>query len=169
MSRRVINRRKDPYRGSHLPVLMKVVQMTNGPIVELGCGTYSTQYLHWVCYTTKRRLVTYEDKPDYYPYAQQFASSFHEIRCVDNWLDIDLSEPWSIALVDYEPGPRGHAVSKLLHAEYVVCHDTEPGSYAKHQFDAVFPQFKYQWHYRVVLPHTSLLSNTHDLGSFSVP
>ena len=161
--------RLQPFRGSHLPVLMKIVQNTDGPILELGCGTYSTQYLHWICFAAKRRLVTYENNPQYYEYLRQFATDYHEIRCVPDWPSIDVSEPWTVALVDGDPGPRRILVEKLFHAEYVVCHDTEGRASRKHEYAQVFPRFKYQFEYKVTNPHTTLLSNVHDIRKFRLP
>ena len=161
--------RLNPLRGSHLPVLMKIVQQTEGPILELGCGTYSTQYLHWACYPIKRRLVTYESNPDYYEYIQQFARDFHEVRCIDNWNAVDLSEPWTVAFVDHDPGPRGLIVQQLVHAEYVVCHDTERRAARGHRYAEAFARFEYQWRYREARPNTTILSNIHDVTRFTIP
>lgn len=160
--------RLNPNRGSHLPVLMKAMSLTTGPVLEMGCGTYSTQYLHWACFPTKRKLVTYENNPRYFEYIQQFVRDFHEVRCVPNYADQDLSEPWAIAFVDCDPGPRRIVVEKLLHAEYVICHDTEARASRGHQYAPIFRQFKYTWKYDETRPHTTILSNFHDLNGFTV-
>src|SRR5512137_2346451 len=113
-----------PNRGSHLPVLMKLISITSGPVLELGCGMYSTTYLHWACYPTKRRLVTCESKSEWMDFARQFATDFHEIKFVPDWDLLDLKEPWSIAFVDSDPDEkRIDEIMKLTHAEYVVAHD----------------------------------------------
>lgn len=169
MARRMIQRGHDPYRGSHLPMLMKILSMTVGPVAELGCGNYSTPFLHWLCHPTRRKLVTYEASPDYYPYAQKFATYWHEIVCVSGWDTVDLTRPWTVAFVDCDPGPRAEIVKRVQHADYIVCHDTEPGQAQKHHFDILFPQFKYRWDYTDTLPHTSILSNLHDLSGFTIP
>ena len=80
-----------PNRGSHLPVLLKAVQLTNGPILELGSGVCSTTFLHWMCRPYKRRLVTYENNPDHYGFANKHKADFHEIHCIDDWDTVDLS------------------------------------------------------------------------------
>ena len=49
-----------PSDGSHLPVLIKMVLMTDGPILELGTGFFSTPVLHWLCAEKKRKLVSYD-------------------------------------------------------------------------------------------------------------
>lgn len=159
----------DMKRGSHLPVLIKLVQMTSGSILELGCGPFSTFFLHWVCYPAKRRLVTYENNSRWFDFANLGKSDFHEVHCVDNLDAIDLSEPWSIAFVDHEPGTRRPVeMARLLHADYVVAHDTENRSARKYGYPAVYRLFKYRFKYTDAYPHTSVFSNKHDLSRFTV-
>ena len=155
--------------GSHLPVLMKVVGMTTGDIVELGTGTNSTPFLHWSCYPTKRHLVSYDCQPKYFPYAEMFRDDFHEVHFVEDWDKIDLAKPWSVAFVDHSPNTRRIVdIKRLLHAEYVVVHDTENKRDKDYGYSEIFPLFKYHYKYREVMPHTSVLSNVHDLSNFRI-
>jgi len=131
-----------PYRGSHLPVLMKAVAETEGPILELGCGIYSTNPLHWACWVAKRKLVTYENNPRYYDFLKSYATDFHEVHCITDWDAIDVSGPWSVAFIDHEPGVgrlRLQEAKQVLHAEYVVAHDTEPKNDSKYGFSRLDP------------------------------
>jgi predicted O-methyltransferase YrrM len=158
-----------PGRGSHLPVLMKLFECTTGPVLELGCGMYSTCYLHWACFLKRRQLVTYEAQEAWMGFAKQFENDFHTVKFVSDWDALDVSAPWSVVLVDHDAGnaPRWKMVQKLLHADYVVCHDSErPGKYG---YDLVFPQFAYQYQYRNAgRPYTTVVSNVHDLSTFTV-
>lgn len=157
------------YRGSHLPLLMKAVQNTSGPILELGSGIYSTTYLHWVCFPTKRRVVTYENNANWYDFANLAIADFHEVKCVPDWNSLDLSEPWSVAFVDCEPAEkRAELIKQLTHAEYVVAHDTERRSERKYHFDTIAPLFKYSYRYDVTWPNSTVWSNVHDLTNFIV-
>jgi len=148
---------------------MKVLPLTTGPVLELGTGMYSTCYLHWACFPTKRTLVTYEGQAAWMDFAQQFAADFHTVQHITDWDAVDLSAPWSVVLVDHDIANvlRGKAVEKVAHAEYVVCHDSNrPGKYG---YDVVFPQFKYQWQHRVGRnPYTTVVSNIHDLTRFRI-
>lgn len=161
-----------PYRGSHLPVLMKVVAETSGPILELGCGLYSTTPLHWACWVPRRRLVTYENNPRFFEFLKRYETDFHEVRCIDDWDAVDLSEPWCVAFVDHEPGPgeprqrRWKEVRRLRHAEYVVAHDTEGRNDRKYGYSKVHGLFRYRFEYRGAYPHTTVFSNTHDVRNF---
>lgn len=158
------------YRGSHLPVLMKCVQITKGPIVELGMGMYSTCYLHWACYPTKRRLVSYENSPRWFEFAKLAEADFHQVICTEDFAGLVLNDPWSVAFVDHDHPtvPRRDSVKKLVHAEYVVCHDTENRNERKYKWSEIWPLFKYRWKWGDAHPHTSVFSNVHDLSNFTV-
>ena len=160
------------YRGSHLPVLMKLVPATTGPILEMGCGHFSTIYLHWACFPTKRRLVTYENNPTYYGFAKLFEADFHEIHCVTDWDAQDIcSEQWSIAFLDHEPPQRrGIELRRLINnADYIVAHDAgRSRRNRKFGFGGVHDLFKYSYDYEVTWPPTSVWSNKYDLSKFDV-
>jgi len=156
-------------RGSYLPVLSTLIPKTYGPVLELGVGFCSTPYLHWACYPTKRRLVSYEHNPEYYRYANSWEDDFHHIHCIDDWDKVDLSEPWSVAFVDHAPSRRrGIECEKLLHAEYVVVHDSENSQATKYGLHRVYRKFKYRYKYTNAFPFTSVWSNIHDVRNFSV-
>jgi predicted O-methyltransferase YrrM len=156
-------------RGSYLPVLATLVSMTQGPILELGVGFCSTPYLHWACYPTKRRLVSYENNPEYYDFAESWKDDFHEIHCIKDWAAIDISEPWSIAFVDHSPGPRRpEEMKRLTHADYVIAHDTENSNNHRYHFSTIFHLFKYRWKYNGAYPYTSIFSNRFDVRDFKI-
>jgi len=158
-----------PNRGSHLPVLITLVQETEGPVLELGMGLYSSTYLHWACRGTKRRLVSYENNPLYYDFAKKYRNDYHEVHCISNWEALDLSEPWTIAFVDHEPGlRRAEEIKRLTHAEYIVAHDTENKSDRKYGYSKILHLFKYRWKYTDAVPHTSIFSNKHDIRDFQI-
>lgn len=156
-------------RGSYLPVLTQMVQTTTGPILELGIGFCSTPYLHWVCYPTKRKLVSYENNPEYYRFAKSWQDDFHQVHCIKNWDDIDISGPWTIAFVDHSPGPRrGIEAQRLSHAEYIVIHDSENANARRYGLNKVYRNFKYRYKYTDAYPYTSIWSNKHDVRVFKL-
>ena len=156
-----------PAGGSHLPVLMKAVAETTGPILELGCGLCSTNFLHWACYASKRKLVTYENNPRYYELLKTYEKDFHEVYCISDWDDIDISGPWSVALVDHMPEfRRGMELERLHHAEYVVAHDAQPRQRRTFGYRRRWRKFKYAFTYSDAYPPTMVLSNTHDVTDF---
>jgi hypothetical protein len=146
---------------------MKLVGMTTGPILELGSGSYSTPYLHWTCAPSKRPLVTYETNPEWWEFTKQFQSEFHNTMLVSDWSSVHFDHPWAIAFVDHD-GVRSETVRRLLHAEYVVCHDTENKGQRRWGITGVARWFRWQWKYAEYRPNTTIFSNTHDLTGFAI-
>jgi len=160
-----------PSRGSHLPVLIKLVQMTTGPILELGYGMYSTHYLHWACYPTNRTLVTYEGNAGWFEFAKQFEREYHTVQYVTDWESLDLSTPWSIAFLDHEDDRRVLEARKLVHAEYVVLHDADGATDRKRnpRYSSLRSVFKYHYQYCGPRPHTAVFSNVHNVAELRIP
>lgn len=159
------------FRGSHLPVLMKLVNTTSGPILELGCGIYSTIYLHWACFATKRKLVTCENNPAFFDFLNQFNRDFHTIKCIEDFTPIYESERWSIAFVDHSPeGARTESIKRLVHSDFVVAHDSEPNrsSRRRYNYESIFHLFKYRYRYNATWPNTTIFSNRYDVTNFEV-
>jgi hypothetical protein len=165
-----VNVRMQLGRGSYMPVLRKVVEMTNGPIFELGCGYVSTPYLHWACFVTKRKLFTFENHPEWYGFASKFSCDFHTVQRVDDWDKVDLSGECEVAFVDHAPSlRRRHDIPRLVHAHYVIVHDTENSQDRKYRFGRALSRYKYHFKYGGARgPATSLVSNLHDLRYFRV-
>jgi len=155
--------------GSHLPVLMKVMSLTSGPVVELGGGLYSTPYLHWDCFRQGRELVTYESDPRFFDTFKQYNRGSHKVILVEDWDKVDLSRPWSVGFVDHSPGSRrGKDLARLAHVEYAIAHDAmNPGS-GKYGYDEGFKAFKWVWRLKRVISWTAVCSNVHDLRRFKV-
>ena len=158
-------------RGSYMPVLMRIMGMTTGPVFELGCGYVSTPYLHWSCFLPKRKLVTFETDPMWFALAKRFSTDFHKAVFVGDWDKVDLSGECEVALVDHAPNERRkHDVPRLAHAHYVVIHDAgDRRSKRKYELDEAISQYKYQYLYKCTYgPWTTLVSNLHDLKDFHV-
>ena len=151
--------------GSHIPILVKLVSMTSGPIMELGVGFFSTPVLHWLCAPTKRKLVSYESNVSYYEMAKNYITPWHDVRLIDNWDDLDLSERWNIIFIDHGPGIRRNTemVRVANVADYVIVHDTEAKSDWHYNYSKAFHLYKYRCDYKKTYPETSVLSNFHDL------
>jgi hypothetical protein len=124
--------------ATHLPALLACVAATKGPILECGVGIWSTPILHAVCASSQRPLVSVESKMDWFSRFTPFATSWHEVRAIENWggvpLDPQYRGPgiaeigWSVAFVDHGFAPRGPVVAALRgKSEFVVMHDSECG------------------------------------------
>lgn len=150
--------------GTHMPLLMRVMEIAPpGPVVEFGCGMWSTLYLHWECYRKGRHLVTYEGRPEFAAHVGCLASPEHEIITIgDDWDSADASQPWAVAFVDHEPAPRrGIELRRLTHAQYVVAHDTNR-HLDFYGYQSIAECYKYHFKYTALRPHTTVMSNFHD-------
>ena len=115
----------------------------------------------------ERKLVTYENNPAFFKFLEAYETDFHEVHCIDDWDAIDISGPWSVAFIDHEPGiRRWQEVARVVHAEYVVAHDTEGRNDRKYGFSKIADLFEYQFEYGGAFPHTSIYSNLHDVTNF---
>src|SRR3990172_11772218 len=85
---------------TYMPMLIKAVQLTRGPVLELGAGIFSTPLLHWLCAEERRPLVTCETDPQYYGFARKFRTNTHRAVLIANWNNIDTQTYWSVVLVD---------------------------------------------------------------------
>lgn len=159
--------KSNPGWTSFFPVLIKAVQKTTGPILELGSGPFSTPLLHWCCAESGRRLVTFEDKPEYYNLARRFRTDTHEVYFVKNWDRVRFDRAdWDVVLADHGHvlGQRAKDILRLKdHAKYIVIHDTEE---KLHGFDKIWPEFKYIYHWTFDRRHTSVVSNLTSLEIF---
>ena len=149
----------EPTWGSHIPVLIKVMEHTSGCVLELGMGISSTPLLHMLCFDKDRHLVSYEDDPTFIKMFEKYADSTHEIRKVEDWNHINLDHDWSVVLVDHKPAERRIEEIKRLNAEYIVIHDSEPSMNELYRYDEIYPLFKHRFDYTKALVHTTVLSN----------
>jgi hypothetical protein len=158
-----------PRVGSHMPMLMKIVNMTSGPVLELGMGMSSTPFLHWACFPN-RKLVSYEADADFLNSFKEYASNFHEIKLAEDWDKIDILGHWSVVLVDHLPRERRKEEVKRLanSADYVIIHDSEGLRNKHYRYTEIFPLFKQRFTYMGARPYTTVLSNFKDLSNLQI-
>ncbi len=158
-----------PAYGSHIPVLLKLLSMTNGDVLELGTGMFSTPFLHWACY--QRHLVSYEsDFEYYYQFSRFFRAPHHEVHLVNDWDTIEIERPWDIALIDHSP-PERRVVDALRlanWAKFIVVHDTQVQAEKTYGYNAIYGNFKYRFDHVVDRVGTTVLSNSFDLRDFTL-
>ena len=150
--------------STHMPLIIKYVQATDGDVLEMGSGLFSTPLLHWLCFGQDRKIITYEDNLEYYRYAKQFQSKKHVVRFVEDWNKLDIeNKKWSVVLIDHEQFRRTpDAIRVKDNAEYVIIHDTDrPWTY---DYDKVWGHFKYIKHFDYCKPWTSVASNFYKIG-----
>lgn len=160
----IIKTNLDKSYSTHMGLLIKVVQMSQGDVVELGTGPFSTPLLHWMCKDMNRRLISYENDEEFYYFAKRFQSSLHRIVHVRDWGDdVDPRPHRGVVFVDHAPTIRRgiEAVRFKDSADYIILHDTEDSE--TNNYNIVWPNFKYFYTWKDCRPWVSVVSNFKDL------
>lgn len=160
--------------GTHLGPLIAVVNKTDGDILELGIGIFSTPYLHYQSLLSKRTLVSYDNDKNWvkkfaaHPYYQHmYEGPYHKLIYVENWGDADIEKPWDVVLADHSPSERRKVDIKRLAnlAQYIVIHDSNDDRHYQREYgyEEIYPLFKYKKVWDKDDNHATLLSNFHNL------
>lgn len=147
---------------TYIGVLVKVLNVSDGDVVELGAGPFSTPLLHWICKDMHRNLISYENDPDYYEFAKQFRSYFHKVVFVKDWEKVDSETKRGVVFIDHRPITR--RLAELIKfknaADYVVIHDTDNTDY----YNDISKHYKHVYTWKKCRPWTSVASNFKDLS-----
>jgi len=147
--------------STHLPVLISALSRTNGAVLEMGTGLFSSPVLHELCMEQERLLVSYEDNKKYCELAAKRQADLHRVNFVTSYDLADVKLAWGVVLIDQHPPMRRATdiirVANL--AEYIVCHDAEPEMDYAYRYSTVAPLFKYSWTYDKFKTHTTVFSN----------
>lgn len=155
--------------ATHLPLLVRVFDASQGDVLEMGTGYFSTLVLRWLCEMFERELWSYESDARYYRRAALKAKPYHHVIYTPNFDEAQIERPWGMAFIDHGPnGRRKTDIRRIAdRAEYIVIHDTQPGKHADlptdYDYDSIWPLFRWRYDYTKVLPWTSAVSNFHDL------
>lgn len=144
-------------------VLVEILIASEGDVIELGAGPASTPLLHWVCKSMNRRLVSYENNPDFFEYARQYRSKLHKIAFVKNWDEVDVKTPRGVVFIDHAPAQRRSvdAIRFKNSADYVIMHDTND----QEDYKDVWGHFKYIYTWKECRPWVSVVSNCKNLST----
>jgi len=161
--------------GTHLAPLIQAVNKTQGDIVELGIGIFSTPYLHYQSFLSKRHLTSYDNEAGW---VSRFATSnvsghryqgpYHDLRYVANWDEAKIEKPWDVALVDHSPSERRIVEIRRLAglAKYIIIHDSNPRKDREYHYSQIYPLFKYKTVWDTDTNPAMVLSNFIDLEDF---
>jgi hypothetical protein len=161
----------NPTWGSHMPVLLKILGISEGPVLEMGIGPFSTPFLHILCQQAGRKLVSYEGSPYYFERHADFRSAEHEINMVEDWNKIDIeSTQWGMAFIDQDDSARASSAARLANnAKFVVLHDSHPPEMRDpYGYREIYPLFKYKYDYTKMWPNTTVLSNFVDVTNLDI-
>ena len=162
--------------GTHQTPLIATVMHTDGPILELGCGDFSTPLLHAICSANQRTLLSTDTDKKWLRLFLDLETSWHTFVYVpvfensknpqeNKWDQIGNGIHWSIVFIDHHPGTRRAADIKRLrsHTDIFVVHDTEQ---AYKDYRPVLASFKYRFVYERYRKQTTVVSDTIDVTAF---
>lgn len=154
--------------STHFPVLMKLVNHAAGTILELGSGMFSTPLLHWMCFESKRPLLTIERHAHYMDFARRFNRGNHAVLHVKQVEKMDFKgQRFGIVFIDHSPKrPRTRGDDAMLFvdkADYMVLHDAGKEGKAKYGYEQLYSHFKYRYDWEGAIPNTTVLSNVDTL------
>ena len=153
--------------ATHIPLLVRVFDLSEGDVLEVGTGYFSTLVLHWLATISQRQVYSYESKESWYGRAKKYENAYHHIVLCNDWETADFDQRrWGMAFIDHSPGwRRPREVARLANlAEYIVIHDTDPEREGHYEFSKVWGLFKYRYDYNRLWPSSAVVSNFHDLS-----
>ena len=159
-----------PAGGSHIPMLTKALALSDGPVLEMGMGPFSSPILHWLCLDKKRELFSYENNPNWFKKNKVFETESHKVTFVEDWDDIDIeSSHWGVAFIDHAPNDRRLIdIKKLVNkANFIILHDSGEYQDKYYHYNEIYPLFKYRYDYDIQKPYTTVVSNFVDLSILS--
>lgn len=147
--------------ATHIPVLLACLQYTDGPILELGAGLYSTPLVNAFA-SQERYARTIEANGRWYGRViaplLSVSSKHHELIHSDYEQARLLDHHWSVVLIDHAPARRRRVDMERVrtNADLVIAHDTEEPAY---RYEPVFAKFAFRYDFRRYLPHTTVVSH----------
>ena len=154
--------------GSHMPVLLQALKKTDGKILELGGGVFSTPLIHWICRIESREAVTYENYPEWYEFIKVYQSKYHQVELIKEWTNQGSMDLWDVVLIDLTPDEKRKEMAKqfVQNAKYVILHDSN-GRYNKiYHYETIYPLYRHMWTFDEVEPSTTVLSNFYGVKDF---
>jgi hypothetical protein len=157
--------------ATHLPCLIKAMEKTKGPVLELGMGVFSTSYLHYQCILSKRKLVSYDNFKEWYNFFATrygYQDKYHELIFVEDYKDAKIEKKWDVVLVDQSPDfSRIETIKRLANrAKYIVIHDSGAKFDRQYHYNTIYPLFKYKTVWDKDTNTSTVLSNFVDLKDF---
>lgn len=167
--------------GTHIFPLVAATINTKGPILEMGCGDWSTPLLHVICKSGERYLLTVETNKTWLNLFNYLKTAWHEFVYLpvfeDDvqlnpkpmlWDQVGNERFWSVVFIDHHPAQRRVVDVERLrkNTEIFVIHDTQAISDHTYNYQKTLSTFKYRYDYDTYTPHTTVVSDTIDVTKF---
>ena len=145
--------------STHIEALAWAACRTTGPILEWGCGYYSTPLLHGIAEAQGRTLYTMETHEGWLELFLPWKNEFHHLNRLTR-------PPVGLVFVDDEADARPIHIGESGMAQMVVVHDTEPQSRVNYPgMEEAMAEYKYRKDFKKFEQWATVLSNTIDLGA----
>lgn len=148
---------KNPSHWTFITPLVAAVINTQGAVLELGCGEYSTPLLHALCSADKRSVFTVDADVERINSFQEFGTSWHQMQCLSLSTKNSIKKRhWAVVFINKNIRKKYQDDLKKLYSntDIFVIHDSNDI-----ELDIV-KQFTYHYIYDRYNNHTLLLSNT---------
>ncbi len=118
--------------GSHLPALMACVAVGDGPVLEIGCGHFSTPCLHAICSALKLPLTTIEADDAWRMQFTEYEGPGHRVmKQTDDLVRVLGEMKWGVVLIDDQADNRLGWLDVFFHStKYMLFHDCNFPQYA---------------------------------------
>ncbi len=149
--------------ATHLPALLACLEHTTGPVLEFGCGWFSTPVVS--AFATKRIVRTIETNPMWYGHVsrlgtcQPLTPNQHQFLYSTSYEDVPVfDQHWDLVILDHEPpARRGQDALRLRkHCNLMLGHDSQHPAYG---YSEAFEQFRYRFTDSRRLPWTTVVSD----------
>jgi hypothetical protein len=143
---------------SHIPLLIKVMQNSSGPVLELGAGPGSTPLLYWMCFDMERTFESYDSNQEYVDTLSKFG-----VKYVESFDEVPVKK-YDVVFIDSAPPERRHIdVERFKDSNFIIIHDSQRHLDQYFHYKKIYHLFKYKYKYGKVKPHTTVLSNVSNL------
>ena len=151
-----------PRHGSHLTTLLKCVMSTDGPVLELGTGLYSTIVLN-AALPYDRLLLSFETNAEWFKQLGDLERPGHQLFCLASFDEMYtniafMTNGFDVIFIDHAPAERRKTdIAKLANDRSLfVVHDYEHPAYG---YDTVNGLFKHILVHDHKIPHTAIMTN----------
>ena len=158
---------------------------TEGPVLELGIGEYSSVIMHEICEKQRRYLKTVTQDEKWHKKYEFLSSPTHEIVLIsggpnlpgwehqhpawENNTEVIKTIPnttegrWGLAMIDQAPGnARIWSMKQIRNmTDFFIVHDTDEMKH--YRYGPIFKTFKYSKWYQRLKPYTTVLSDLREI------
>jgi len=145
--------------STHQRLLVKYLMRTSGPIVEIGCGNYSTPIIHEIAAAQGRTVLTLDSDAAWLSKFAKYTTPWHTFQHVTSWDDWSPSGKFGLVFIDHTPGNRRPIEFIKLRdvSDVLILHDTEAGGY---DWKTIYPFVDHIETDADVRPSTTVLRGT---------